>query len=56
MSLLSILTASVVSLVILPTTPGVDHGFLNEAGYFVLAATGSITDLFFCSALLVGHD
>ncbi len=45
-SLLSILTASVVSLVILPTTPGVDHGFLNEAGYFVLAATGSITIFF----------
>ena len=45
-SLLSILTASVVTIVIFPTTPGVDNGLLNEAGYFVLAVTGSITAFF----------
>ena len=44
--LLSMLTAMALYVVIFPSTPEHDNGLLNEAGYFVLSAFGSVTIVF----------
>lgn len=44
--LLSMFTAMMLYVVVFPSTPEYDNGLLNEAGYFVLSAVGSVTIVF----------
>lgn len=44
--LLSMFTAMILYVVVFPSTPEYDNGLLNEAGYFILSAVGSVTIVF----------
>ena len=44
--LLSMFAAMILYVVIFPSTPEYDNGLLNESGYFILAAVGSVTIVF----------
>ena len=44
--LLSMFTAMTLYVVVFPSTPEYDNGLLNEAGYFILSAVGSVTIVF----------
>tara|TARA_A100001035_G_scaffold6870_2_gene4863 strand:- start:1470 stop:2957 length:1488 start_codon:yes stop_codon:yes gene_type:complete len=44
--LLSLFTAMILVVVVFPSTPEYDNGLLNESGYFVLSAVGSVTIVF----------
>ena len=44
--LLAMFTAMILYVVVFPSTPEYENGLLNEAGYYILAAVGSVTIVF----------